>query len=141
MTPSKVNIFRRSSFRKVSLPKTRRVVLSLFKSLKLSEAEVTILFVSDPLIQKYHAAYFNDPTPTDVISFPTEESGYLGDILISLPTAARQAKEAQKPFWDEIKLLLTHGLLHLLGYDHQKKRDRTKMWRKQNALLKQVSRL
>ncbi|MDO8462034.1 MAG: rRNA maturation RNase YbeY [Deltaproteobacteria bacterium] len=134
----------------------------------LADCEITLLFVSDRMIQKYHAQYFDDPTPTDVISFPfigarvapstgkarwslplngpldlskEECPFYLGDILISLDTAARQAKKRGKSLRDEVKLLMVHGLLHLLGHDHQKKRDRQKMWRRQKFLLRKIKKL
>ncbi|MBI1908939.1 MAG: rRNA maturation RNase YbeY [Deltaproteobacteria bacterium] len=114
----------------------------LFEGLGLADCELSIVFVSDRVIQKYHAQYFNDSTPTDVISFPSgEQNGFLGDILISLDTAARQARQKKHSTWDEVKLLLVHGILHLLGYDHQKKRDRQKMWQKQRALLRSIANL
>jgi probable rRNA maturation factor len=56
---------------------------------------------------------------TDVLSFPSEERGFLGDIVIAAGVAARQAREAGHPLPTELKVLSLHGLLHLLGYDHE----------------------
>jgi len=63
--------------------------------------------------------YRKKDRPTDVLAFPAEADGLLGDIVISLPYAARQAKRRGEPASREIDRLLLHGLLHLLGYDHE----------------------
>lgn len=86
--------------------------------------EVCVRLVNDPEISRIHQEWMDDPTPTDVISFPcTEDPGpsleppYLGDIAISVDTAEFQAREAGIAVMDELKLLCIHGLLHLLGHD------------------------
>jgi len=56
--------------------------------------------------------------PTDVLSFPMDDPQLLGDLVISLPTASRQAKERSYGLRDELRILMVHGVLHLLGYDH-----------------------
>jgi probable rRNA maturation factor len=63
--------------------------------------------------------YRRNDRPTDVLAFPAEADGLLGDIVISLPYASRQAKRRGEPASREIDRLLLHGLLHLLGYDHE----------------------
>ena len=63
--------------------------------------------------------YRNKDRPTDVLAFPAGAVGLLGDIVISVPFAARQAKGRGEPPWREIDRLLLHGFLHLLGYDHE----------------------
>ena len=77
--------------------------------------------------------------PTDVLAFPMQEGRFarlapacLGDVVISAETAARQAGDGLQA---ELALLLTHGILHLAGYDHGTARDRARMWKKQRALL------
>jgi probable rRNA maturation factor len=62
--------------------------------------------------------------PTDVLSFPAHEPGELGDIVIARGVAARQARELGHPLATELKVLALHGLLHLLGYDHEQDRGR-----------------
>ena len=81
-------------------------------------SSVTIAFVSDKSIHKLNKQFRNVDKPTDVLSFPGEETN-LGDIAISVETAAAQAKENGLSFETEIAQLILHGLLHLCGYDHE----------------------
>lgn len=83
------------------------------------ESSATIAFVSDKNIQKLNQQFRNIDTATDVLSFPAEEETNLGDIAISVETAAAQAKENGLTFDTEIAQLILHGLLHLSGYDHE----------------------
>jgi probable rRNA maturation factor len=92
--------------------------------LKLSSAELSVLLVSDAAIQVLNRQHMGKDRPTDVLSFPLGDAPaegaphLLGDIVIALPTAARQAKSRKRPLFEEARFLLAHGLLHLLGYDH-----------------------
>jgi probable rRNA maturation factor len=79
----------------------------------------TIAFVSDRRIRDLNRRFRNIDKPTDVLSFPAEEKTNLGDIAISVETAAAQAKENGLTFEAEIAQLILHGLLHLSGYDHE----------------------
>jgi probable rRNA maturation factor len=91
--------------------------------LGLNRAELSIVLVSDPQIKRLNKLYRNKDKPTDVLSFPIGEkvNGWLilGDIVISVDTARRQAKEFGYSLEEELKRLLVHGLVHLLGYDHE----------------------
>ena len=82
-------------------------------------SSATIAFVSDKHIHKLNQQFRNIDRPTDVLSFPAEEETNLGDIAISVETAAAQAKENGLTFEAEIAQLILHGLLHLSGYDHE----------------------
>lgn len=82
-------------------------------------SSATIAFVSDTSIRKLNQQFRNIDKPTDVLSFPADEEDNLGDIAISVPTAAAQAKENGLTFDEEIAQLILHGLLHLSGYDHE----------------------
>ena len=84
-----------------------------------SKAEVSILFCGDRKMRTLNRLYRKKDRPTDVLAFPAEAEGLLGDIVISVPFAARQAKRRREPPWREIDRLLLHGFLHLLGYDHE----------------------
>ena len=102
------------------------------------EAELSILFVGDKKMQELNAVFRGVNRATDVLSFPQQNSDelrrkkkssgpfichpplFLGDIVISIPTAARQAKISDWELYDEIYRLMVHGILHLLGYDHEK---------------------
>ena len=80
---------------------------------------VTIAIVSDARVRALNRAYRRIDKPTDVLSFPSDERGYLGDVVIAEGVARRQAREAGHPLATELRVLALHGLLHLLGYDHE----------------------
>ena len=103
------------------------------------DAEVEILFCRDSFIQKINKEHRKKDKPTDVLSFPTDFlkdpfTPTLGDIVISIDTAKKQAKEYGVSLLDELMRLYHHGLLHLLGFDHEKvsasKRAQMKRWEK-----------
>jgi probable rRNA maturation factor len=102
----------------------RRAADRMLAYLELSSAELSVLLVSDAAIQVLNREHMGKDRPTDVLSFPLGETPgdgaphLLGDIVISLPTAARQAKSRKRPVFEEARFLLAHGLLHLLGHDH-----------------------
>ena len=84
-----------------------------------SKGEVSILFCGDRKMRTLNRLYRKKDRPTDVLAFPAEAEGLLGDIVISVPFAARQANRRGEPTSREIDRLLLHGFLHLLGYDHE----------------------
>lgn len=91
------------------------------------EGELSVLIVSDEEIRQLNRDYLQRDRATNVISFPMQEGegagiqpGLLGDVVISADTAARDAAEAAIPFEAELHFLLLHGILHLLGYDHER---------------------
>jgi probable rRNA maturation factor len=94
---------------------------------RLLDAEVSVLLLGDGAMRTLNRRYRGKDRTTDVLSFPLREGGFprvqhhlLGDIVISIPAAARQAKAAGETLLDEIDRLLVHGFLHLLGYDHER---------------------
>jgi probable rRNA maturation factor len=91
--------------------------------LGLNKVELSIVLVSDAQIKRLNKLYRNKDKPTDVLSFPigekVEDWLILGDIVISVDTAKRQAQELGYSLEEELKRLLVHGLVHLLGYDHE----------------------
>lgn len=112
------------------------------------ETEVSITFMSDEDIQEVNKEYRGIDAPTDVISFALEELAegevaiivegmptILGDIIIAVPTARRQAEDYGHSFKREIGFLALHGLLHLLGYDHMTADEEKKMFSRQEAIL------
>ncbi len=82
--------------------------------------------------------------PTDVLSFPASETdpetgtSYLGDILVSIPRAEAQAQAAGHPLEAEVQLLVVHGVLHLLGYDHANPEEKSRMWAAQAEVLEGI---
>jgi probable rRNA maturation factor len=84
-----------------------------------ARGEVTVALVSDARMRTLNRAYRNKDYATDVLSFPSDDAEYLGDIVIATGVAQRQADDAAHPVGTELKVLALHGLLHLLGYDHE----------------------
>ncbi len=97
----------------------------ILQHLSLEDKEVSVLLVNDRKIKSLNQSFRDKNAPTDVLSFPQfeEDEGFdsilLGDVVVSLETASRQAKEHGLAFEEEVVLLIVHGLLHLLGYDHE----------------------
>ena len=98
----------------------------MLRHLRLQKAELSIVLTTDRQIQKLNKLYRKKNKPTDVLSFPMREGKFgeragalLGDIIISIPTARRQASEKGVSMRAEVTELLAHGLLHLLGWDHR----------------------
>ncbi|MCS6958488.1 MAG: rRNA maturation RNase YbeY [Pseudanabaenaceae cyanobacterium SKYGB_i_bin29] len=105
--------------------------------------ELTIRLTDDGEIQALNRQYRGQDCPTDVLSFPVEplpvvvEPRYLGDIVISVPTAQRQAQN-RSLLW-EIVWLASHGFLHLLGWDHPDEESLEKMWAQQETLMQAIA--
>lgn len=109
--------------------------------------ELSILFVEDSFIQQLNQQYREIDEPTDVLSFPQQENNQwkdldipaipLGDIIISVDHAKKQATSYGHTFAREIAFLVVHGFLHLLGYDHMTAADEAKMFARQKKLLKE----
>lgn len=85
-----------------------------------ARGSVTIALVPDQRIRALNKQFRRKDRPTDVLSFPAEEPGRLGDIVIGLGVARAQAEEAGHSLGAELRVLALHGLLHLLGYDHER---------------------
>ena len=83
------------------------------------DSSATIAFVSDKRIRELNRQFRGIDKATDVLSFPAEEESNLGDVAVSVETAANQARENQLTLDHEIGQLILHGLLHLCGYDHE----------------------
>lgn len=81
--------------------------------------ELSIALVGDAEIHALNRDWRGKDRPTDVLSFPSGEDGHLGDIAIATPTARRQARRRRHPAAREARMLMLHGFLHLLGYDHE----------------------
>jgi probable rRNA maturation factor len=101
---------------------------------------LTILITGDDQIQQLNREFLGYDQATDVLSFPAGDrmpgmSPYMGDIAISVPFAERQARAGGHSLLAELQLLVVHGVLHLLGYDHAEPEDRAEMWRVQAAIL------
>jgi probable rRNA maturation factor len=108
-------------------------------------AELSVLLTGDAAVHELNRTYRHTDTPTDVLSFsqaegeefavPDGEARHLGDVIISVDTARRQATEYCLALQDELAHLLVHGILHLLGYDHEVTSDEEIMRRHEDAIL------
>jgi len=105
-----------------------------------NNSQLCISFVDDDIIRELNTNYRDIKRATDVLSFPQDGPDYsiLGDIVISVDTARRHAVRYQNSFEYEIKKLIIHGILHLLGYDHKKKKEAEVMRAKESELLAQI---
>jgi probable rRNA maturation factor len=101
----------------------------------LAEGELSLSFVDEAEIEDLHVRYLHEPGPTDVLSFPLDgedERGVrvLGDVVIAPAVAARNNPDDPAA---ELRLLVVHGVLHLLGYDHEEEEEKAQMWARQLA--------
>jgi probable rRNA maturation factor len=102
---------------------------------------LTVVLQDESGMKRLHGAFAGDHGLTDVLSFPDgsldpdTRSRYFGDVVVCVPVARRQAKRARHPLEDEVRLLTVHGVLHLLGFDHVTRSDRSRMWSIQEAVL------
>ena len=110
-------------------------------------AELSVLLVDVNAMEQLHVQWMDEPGPTDVMAFPMDElrpgrddaepePGLLGDIVLCPAVAEQQAAQAGHPTVDELDLLCTHGLLHLLGYDHAEPDEKAEMFGLQDQMLK-----
>lgn len=108
------------------------------------DSDVTISIQSDEALKTLNAQFMGVDAPTDVLSFtmdffdPETENHYLGDIIISYPRAEEQALTAEHPTENELALLIVHGILHLVGYDHGTEEEKDKMWKIQQDILQHL---
>ena len=124
--PGKTEILIRDlSKRKITKSRLRRKLKTLLSDLGVSPAELSLVLMDDRGIRGLNRAWRKKDRPTDVLSFPQREGKFanphdpmLGDIVISVERAAAQAREHGHSFEREMDLLLVHGLLHLLGFEH-----------------------
>lgn len=118
-----------------------KIAESVFNELDMqdNQYEISLLLTDDETIRQLNKEYRNKDKSTDVLSFPMEDDIMLGDIVISVDTASRQAAEAEINIDRETAFLFIHGLLHLLGYDHEtSQEDEAEMFALQEKILKKL---
>ncbi len=111
----------------VDLPQFQSQVAQILENLEEMECELSLLLTDDAEIRRLNKTYRSLDQATDVLSFPQDEEAVnesgetlLGDVVISVETAIRQAEDHDLSFNEELILLAIHGILHLLGYDHER---------------------
>jgi probable rRNA maturation factor len=121
-------------------------VITTLQQQQAAPADLTLFLTGDGRIQQLNRDFLGHDKPTDVLSFPAGSpmpgmeaiATYLGDVIIALPYAARQAAAAGHDTDAELQLLAVHGTLHLLGYDHADPPEKAEMWAAQTAVLTQL---
>jgi probable rRNA maturation factor len=93
--------------------------------------ELSLSFVGLDEMSELHQRYLGEPGPTDVLSFPLGEDGLIGDVVVCPMQAGKNNSDVEA----EIRLLVIHGVLHLLGFDHETNEDRAAMWSRQEKYI------
>jgi probable rRNA maturation factor len=131
----------------VDLKSTRELASYVIEQLKLHPmVDLGIIFVNEKPMTDLHIQWMDEPGPTDVLSFPMDElrpgaddgplvEGVLGDVVICPQVARLQAEAAGHSMMEEVHLLLTHGILHLVGFDHAEPDEEREMFKLQKSLL------
>jgi probable rRNA maturation factor len=130
----------------LNLKKIRRVAQKILTELGLLEAEISLLFVNDLQIQALNRRYLCRDKPTNVLAFPMRKGEFsalhphlLGDLVISMETAKRQSNRFGLDDMEMVILLMVHGVLHLIGYEHEgTKKGAREMTLKQKELFQNV---
>lgn len=148
MTPSNIEISNEHEFA-VDEARLRQAAMQVLAQHDYAtDAELTIVITTNDQVQGLNAQFRGVDTPTDVLSFPSEEADedvmegellYLGDILIAYPYALAQAEREGHDPMDSFALLVVHGVLHLLGYDHDTPENRAEMWEVQAEALEALN--
>jgi len=126
----------------ISIGKLEAISRYTFSVTGKEEGEISLVVCDDPFMTDLNERYTQNDGPTDVLAFPMREGERLpqqgseaGDIVISIDTAERQSKELGTDLKQEITVLFVHGLLHLLGYDHQTKDEKMEMDETTNKIV------
>lgn len=127
--------------------------VAALRAQRVARASLNVVITDDATVHELNRQYRGIDTPTDVLSFAAHESAdaapaltlppeldtefadFLGDVIIALPYARQQADRYANPLDTEVRLLVVHGVLHLLGYDHATPEEETAMWSAQDAVL------
>ncbi len=131
---------------KIVKAKLQKRAQAILNALGSPEGELSILVVDDSEIKTLNKNYLNRSGPTNVIAFPMKEGDFsdinpqlLGDVVISIETAGREALQSGISAEERFGQLLVHGILHLFGFDHEKsEQDARKMEKKSNELLRLI---
>lgn len=145
MTTIQPNIFNRQRKHAVSVPRLEKFSHKLCRHLKLPHCSFTLILSNDRKIRQLNREFRQKDQPTDILTFPASptdrnddpfENRSLGDMMVSVETAYRQAIRQKHSLEREIDILLIHGVLHLLGYDHET--DQGQMNRKERRVQRQL---
>jgi probable rRNA maturation factor len=119
----------------------RRAIVKAATMVALPKCELSVLLTDDPTIRTINADWRGVNAPTNVLSFPAPGGGdrpFIGDIVLAYETIAAEARAERKPFAHHFAHLAVHGFLHLLGYDHIRKKDAEIMEEAERGILRQL---
>jgi probable rRNA maturation factor len=120
----------------------RRAILKAAALVARSECELSVLLTDDPAIRVLNCDWRSIDAPTNVLSFPAPQAGgdrpFIGDIVLAHETVAAEARTQGKPFAHHFAHLCVHGFLHLLGYDHMRKKDAEVMEEAEKDILRRL---
>ena len=139
-----VEIVQRGAGKKLSRRKIKKIALTILELAAKKNAELSLALIGNVEMQKLNARYRKKDYPTDVLSFPVEgimpkETRLLGDVVISVDKAIEQAKARGHSSEQELITLLIHGVVHLLGYDHERSaRQARAMGRVEKGIYRQL---
>ena len=139
-----VEIARRGEGRKFPSCKLEKIAAAILELVHRADAELSLVLIGNREMQKLNAGYRHKDYPTDVLSFPVEgevpaEISLLGEVIISVEKAAEQARERGRTVEKEMVTLLIHGIVHLMGYDHERSaKDARAMSRVEKRIYRQL---
>jgi probable rRNA maturation factor len=139
-----VEIAQRGTGKKLSTRKFKKIALTILELAAEKNAELSVALIGNVEMRKLNAKYRKKDYPTDVLSFPVEgimpeETRLLGDVIISVDKAIEQARARGHSSEQELITLLIHGVVHLLGYDHERSaRDARAMGRLEKRIYRQL---
>lgn len=130
----------------IQTARVRRQVERIMAYLQCPDAELSVVFLSDQRMRDLNRLYRQKDRPTNVLAFPQQDApqgpdttAVLGDVVVALPTAAREAQVLRQALEDRVVYLILHGLLHLLGYDHERSvADRRRMTALETKVLQHL---
>ncbi len=141
----RVAVSNRQHTLKLDGPRLKRRARRVLRDMGLADTELSVVFVDDGEMQRLNAAYRSIDRPTDVLAFAMAEGAFgdlnpqiLGDVVISTQTARVQAERADRRVDDELDALLVHGILHLIGYDHERSAADARAMRDQERRLRRL---
>lgn len=133
----KVLVYNRQKDLKIGKGSARALVQSTLDHLQIRCEETSIYFVTVKEISRLHDQFFQDPTPTDCISFPLDED-HLGEVFVCPAVAIEYAKKKNLDPYAEASLYVVHGLLHLIGHDDLEEKARRSMRKKEKSCMRHL---
>jgi rRNA maturation RNase YbeY len=136
----------------VNRPLVESLASTILSTMGESSSELSLTFVGDRRMRRLNRRYRRKDRTTDVLAFAMRDAtaslssrripGPLGDIVIAVPTAERQARRENRSFEEEVAVLLVHGILHLCGYDHERSESEARrMHRRERMVLRQIGKI